>query len=100
MNAPEKIEVNQKSSMILTWAEGPPVRLDARTLRAACPCADCRSPVGDRRRQEVLKGPKPITIVGAELRGAYAINLIFGPDQHGTGIFTWDLLSHLSDPAA
>jgi DUF971 family protein len=92
--APDRIEVEERARVTLTWGDDT-YTLDAATLRAACACADCRSDQGIVRKQAVLGGPAPVTIDGAELRGAYAISFLFGPDHHGTGIFTWDLLRAL-----
>lgn len=94
MQQPLKIDVAARSHMILTWHDGDS-RLTATALRRACVCADCRSEQGIARTAAVLAGATPVTIEGAELRGAYAINLVFGPDGHDTGIFTWDQLREL-----
>lgn len=83
--------------MVLTWEDGT-TSIDARTLREACACADCRSEAGMERKAQVLSGSRPVTIERAELRGAYAVNFVFGPDHHGTGIFTWDMLRSLGGP--
>ncbi len=64
-------------------------------VRAACMCAECRSDQGMARKKAVLAGERPITIETAHLTGAYAITFVFGPDGHGTGIFTWDQLREL-----
>lgn len=93
--APDRIAVEERSRVVLTWGDDTHV-LDAATLRAACACAECRSDDGMIRKKAVLGGPTPITIDGAELRGAYAVSFLFGPDHHGTGIFTWGLLRALT----
>lgn len=95
MEAPAKIEVRDGANVVLSWPDGT-VSLEARVLRAACVCADCRSERGTILKESVLAGSEPITVRGAELRGAYAIAFTFGPDGHSTGIFTWDLLHELS----
>ena len=94
METPSNIEVSGRATVTLTWDDGP-TEISARRLRAACVCADCRSDVGAARTEKLLASGVPITIDGAELRGAYAISFRFGPDGHGTGIFTWDLLRTL-----
>lgn len=94
MEAPAKIEVESRSVVHLSWHDAS-MTLSARDLRDACVCADCRSEDGGRRKEAVLAAPERITIEGAELRGAYAINFTFGPDGHSTGIFTWDMLRSL-----
>ena len=73
---------------------------DARTLRAACSCAGCRSDPGKKQTAAVLGGPVPVTIDHAELKGAYAISFTFGPDGHSTGIFSWELLRALGETGA
>lgn len=97
MDPPSKIEIKNRSHVTLTWDNGP-TRLEARALRAACACADCRSEPGIKRTAAVLGGTQPITIDHAELKGAYAISFTFGPDGHSTGIFTWELLRALKRP--
>ncbi len=96
METPSRIELDDRTRVTLTWSDGP-AAFDARSLRKACGCADCRSEAGIERTVAVLAGPHPITIDHAELRGAYAINFTFGPDGHSTGIFTWEMLRTLSD---
>ncbi len=96
METPERIEVDDRTRVTLTWSDRT-VEFEARDLRQACGCADCRSEPGKWRTAAVLGGAQPITIDHAELRGAYAINFTFGPDGHSTGIFTWDMLRGLSD---
>lgn len=96
MEAPERIEVNDRARVTLTWSDST-VDFDARSLRAACRCADCRSEPGIKRTATVVGGTHPITIDHAQLEGAYAISFTFGPDGHSTGIFTWELLRSLGD---
>ena len=43
--------------------------------------------------------PVEVTIEDANLVGAYAINLVFGPDGHATGIFDWETLRVLGREA-
>ena len=81
--------------MVLTWPDGIVSRLPAPELRAACSCATCRDEAGLRATEQVLQRPDEIRIAGAELVGNYAVNLIFEPDHHTTGIFPWDLLREL-----
>ena len=99
METPHKIEVSDRTRVTLTWSDKT-VAFEARSLRQACSCADCRTEAGVKRTAALVGGPHPITIDHAELRGAYAISFTFGPDGHSTGIFTWELLRALSDTAA
>jgi DUF971 family protein len=84
---PEKIEVEAGSTVTLTWEDGSVSVLSAPQLRAACQCASCREPAGEEATRLVLGGLEPVTIREAGLVGGYAINFVFGPDGHGTGIF-------------
>lgn len=92
---PETIEVEGGATVTLTWDDGTVSVLSARQLRAACQCASCREPAGEQATRLVLSGMEPVTIQGAGLVGGYAINFVFGPDGHGTGIFPfaelWEL---------
>ena len=94
MKVPLRIEVEERSRVTLTWDDRT-TTLEASVLRQACACADCRSEPGMRRKAALVAGTTPITIDHAELKGAYAISFTFGPDLHGTGIFTWDQLREL-----
>ncbi len=81
--------------MVLAWPDGHSQELTARELRAACPCATCRDPAGAERTELVLGGPVPVEIGEAKLVGDYAINFVFTPDGHHTGIFAFDYLRAL-----
>ncbi len=93
--APERIEVEEGLRVTISWANGDVSRFDAAELRAACQCADCREPSGRSRTEQVLNGPEPVTITDAKLVGNYAINFVFAPDAHGTGIFPFIALHEL-----
>ncbi|MDJ0959497.1 MAG: DUF971 domain-containing protein [Acidimicrobiia bacterium] len=97
MELPERIEVEGGDEVILTWADGHVGRLSAAELRAACQCASCREPDGMRRTTEVLAGAVPVTIAEAKLVGGYAINFVFAPEGHGTGIYPFTGLRSLSE---
>ena len=95
MDVPTQIEVEDRSRVRLTWSDGTVQELSARELRAACPCAGCRDPAAAARLELQLGGPMPVTIDDAALVGQYAIGLVFGPDSHRTGIFSFDYLRSL-----
>jgi len=46
----------------------------------------------------VLAGPEPVTITETRLVGSYAVNFVFAPDGHSTGIFTFPSLHALDRP--
>jgi DUF971 family protein len=93
---PQRIEVIDGELVELTWEDGVVSQLDAATLRGACMCAGCREPAGESVTQAVLAGPIPIKIAGAELVGGYALQFVFEPDGHGTGIYPFAALRELS----
>lgn len=90
MQIPRRIEVGEGSTLVVAWTDGREDRLEAETLRIACPCAACG---GDA----VASGA---SIVGVRLVREYALGITFGPDGHSTGIFSFDLLRRLGDEAA
>ncbi len=95
MDVPERIEVEGGDRVMLTWPDGRHQVLTARELRTHCPCATCRDPAGAERTALTLGGPVPVEITDAKLVGDYAINFVFAPDGHHTGIFAFDYLSSL-----
>ncbi len=95
MDIPARIEVEGGTQVVITWEDGSRQELSARELRAACPCASCRDPAGAERVQLLLNGPVPVTIDEAKLVGDYALGLVFAPDAHRTGIFSFDYLRGL-----
>lgn len=97
VDVPERIEVEDGATVVLTWPDGAESRLTAGDLRAACQCAACREPDGIERTRALLDGPVPVTITEAKLVGGYAINFVFAPDGHGTGIYPFPALRELAD---
>ncbi len=93
MEAPERIEVNAKKELVLSWADRERQVIPARTARAACTCASCRSGGALRAANSSV----PVTIEAASLVGAYGLNLEFGPDGHRTGIFDWATLRAIGE---
>jgi DUF971 family protein len=93
---PQRIEVVDGETVELTWEDGVVSQLDAATLRGSCMCAGCREPAGEAATREVLDGPEPVKIAGAELVGGYALQFVFEPDGHGTGIYPFSALRELS----
>lgn len=96
MEVPERIELNQKTELVLTWPDESVTEISATAARAGCTCAQCQSDDG-RQAAVVAANPIGVTIEDAHLVGAYAINLVFGPDGHSTGIFDWETLRALGE---
>ena len=99
MEVPSLIEVADAVRLVLTWEDGTRTTISAPALRAACLCADCRSEAGGQRKASVLSDPESIRIEGANMVGAYAVNFIFAPDAHHTGIFSFEQLRDLGAQA-
>lgn len=95
MRVPLRIEVESGERVLLIWESGEETDLTASQLRAACSCATCREPRGEAATAAVVSGREPVTIREAKLVGGYAMNFIFGPDDHGTGIFPYEALYEL-----
>lgn len=92
---PTRIEVDGGASVTLTWEDGSSSMLTAAQLRGACQCATCREPAGEEATRLVLGGVAPVTIEETSLVGGYAVNFVFGPDGHGTGIYPFAELRRL-----
>lgn len=93
VHVPQTIELEGGVDLIVTWDDERVDRLSAAGLRAVCPCASCRNDV-------VPIVPDRLTttaILEISIVGAYAINLIFSPDRHATGIYPYTLLRELGD---
>ena len=93
MIEPERIEIPEGREMVITWADGRVDHLPAHVLRDACACAECRNLPGPRPPAD----PDATRIASAGLVGAYAINIVFHPDRHGTGIFPYSGLRTLAE---
>jgi ATP-binding protein involved in chromosome partitioning len=90
---PTKIDVQQGERLIIEWHDGRVDTIEATDLRAACPCASCRS------APLPLPPPDPETchLTKVSMVGAYAINVVFAPDGHATGIYSYTILREIGD---
>ena len=96
---PRTVEIIGDEILAIVWEDGHESFLASGDLRAACPCAECRT-----RRL----GPKdppaagltlmmaPPRLVSAEAVGRYALRLRW-TDGHASGIFEHRLLRGLCD---
>lgn len=94
MLEPDRIEVRGGTDLIVSWPDGRIDELPATLLRDRCACAGCRNAPPPPADPEMCR----ITSIG--FVGAYAINMVFAPDAHGTGIYTFVMLRGLGDEAA
>ncbi|HTV46834.1 MAG TPA: DUF971 domain-containing protein [Phycisphaerae bacterium] len=95
---PTDIKLKKSESLQITWSDGQTTRYELRMLRRMCPCAGCRGE-RDLLGRQLLPVVKtsydgPITAVGAELVGNYALRIIWS-DNHTTGIYTFEYLRSL-----
>lgn len=95
MEVPERISVEGGEHVRLDWADGTTTLLTAAGLRAACPCATCSQPSEARGLSARVAEMAPWRIAGAKLVGEYALGLVFEPDGHSTGIYTFAVLASL-----
>jgi DUF971 family protein len=91
MITPRKIDVQQGERIVIEWDDGRVDTVQATLLREACPCASCRT--------TPLRLPHPnlenCRISDVSLVGSYAINVVFAPDGHQTGIYSYDILREI-----
>ena len=96
---PVRIEIEDGTSVSITWDDDTTTTLQAAQLRRACPCAGCREPDGRQRTDLVLGGPVPVNISDARLVGGYALTFVFSPDGHATGIYPFSGLYEMGRSA-
>ena len=94
MIEPTRIEVRAGEALILTWPDERVDEVAAWDLRDACMCAGCKNLPGGLPPAD----PETCRILQVGLVGAYAINVVFAPDGHGTGIYPFDRLRDLGNP--
>jgi DUF971 family protein len=89
---PRSIEIDNERGISVEWDDGTTSLLDLGTVRANCPCAECR---GLRERGSIVglsqAGATPLRINDAEFVGAWGISFAWS-DGHATGIYSWELL--------
>ena len=101
---PTKLALAAGNRLLIEWSDGSRRSYSFRELRDHCPCATCREkrsqPPPDPLALPVLKmvQTQPLTIGAMEPVGNYAYSIRFS-DGHDTGIFAFDLLRHLGEPA-
>ncbi len=93
MDEPRSIELEEGATLVVTWHDGRVDRLSAVALREACPCASC----GNLPSPRPTADPEVTRISNVGLVGAYAINIVFVPDGHSTGIYPFTLLRELGE---
>jgi len=98
-DAPTNIRALQAEQVLeLTWEDGRVDRLPYRRVRGECPCAVCRDEWTGARILDPAQVRDDIRLEGMEGIGSYAIRLAWN-DGHSSGLYTWDALAKLADPA-
>jgi DUF971 family protein len=102
---PTALERLPDGRLRITWSDGLARDYAIQHLRAACPCATCREhgTIAEAKppsTPETIKPeePRPVALAGMTPVGNYGYCLAFS-DGHDTGIFTFDLLRELGEPA-
>ena len=93
MDVPDRIEVNNGATLVLSWPDGSTSSIGAADLRRACECAACQALEGPAQ----IADPGQVRIVSASVVGAYAVTFSFEPDHHDTGIYPFDRLRALGE---
>ena len=108
MNAnvyPVKLELAAGDRLLIDWSDGVRLGYSYRTLRDSCPCATCREKrsekPADPLQLPVLSAAEtqPLKIDGMKPLGNYAYSIAFS-DGHDTGIYTFEHLLAIGEPAA
>jgi DUF971 family protein len=99
---PAHLDLQRSRGLDVRWADGSTSFYPVAYLRRMSPSAETR-----QLREELARNPLavlpagghdgPLTALGAELVGNYAIRIRFS-DGHDTGIFSWSYLRRI-DPA-
>ena len=100
---PKNVSASRKEEVLrIEWEDGQISEIPFGTLRAACPCADCRMSNDQEQgaeKEDMLElniRDKSTTILdGIEQVGNYAVQLVWR-DGHNAGIYTWDYLDNLN----
>ena len=103
---PTQLSLPAPDRLLIEWSDGEQRVCTIRELRFACPCATCREkmskppePVASRSLPILSNAElQPLRIVKMHPLGNYAYNIAFS-DGHDTGIFPFELLRELGQPA-
>jgi DUF971 family protein len=97
---PTRLDLKKSEKLEIDWADGVRSVYPISFLRGRCPCAQCKEEREAERKTKpllrVLAGDhsKPLSAVGAELVGNYAIQIDWS-DQHGSGIYSFQYLREI-----
>lgn len=102
MDPPKHLDLRKDRGLTIEWADGTTSYYSIAYLRKMSPSAEMHELRRQQERNPLTVLPAgtapggPITAVGAELVGNYAIRIEFS-DGHSTGIYSWEYLRKI-DP--
>lgn len=102
---PTKLALEADDHLLIEWSDGRRLRYGFRRLRDACPCATCRekreAPPAPTNLLTVLSPQEvaPLKVAGMKPVGNYAYTIAFS-DGHDSGIYSFERLLELGEPAA
>lgn len=87
------IEITRRDAgLLLTWDQVGAAWYPSRTLRLACPCAQCVEEMTSKPLLDAAAVPLDIRPVHVALVGTYGLKVHWS-DGHATGIYTFEWLS-------
>jgi DUF971 family protein len=98
---PTKLTLQGDNSLLVDWSDGQRRSYAVQQLRDECPCATCREKrSAPKPLFPVLKPEeaRPLRVLGMKPVGNYAYSIEFS-DGHDTGIYTFQRLLELGQPA-
>jgi DUF971 family protein len=101
---PTNLELLSPDRLRIGWSDGTAREYAVRELREACPCATCRekrkAPPASATLLPVLTPQEaaPLRIAGMKPVGNYAYGIEYS-DGHDTGIYSFEFLRGLGQPA-
>lgn len=100
-DTPVHLDLKKDDGLTIRWAEGRESFYPIAYLRKMSPSAEARQLREEMQRNPLTvlpasKANGPLTALGAELVGNYAIRIQFS-DGHDTGIYSWRYLREI-DP--
>jgi DUF971 family protein len=98
MIQPTEIIEDSDRELSITWSDDTRSTYTAAGLRRACPCAGCRDEWTGERTLDDTSVPDEMTFSHISIVGRYALNFHFS-DDHETGIYSFDYLRKLDQPA-
>ncbi|MHC4959692.1 MAG: DUF971 domain-containing protein [Planctomycetota bacterium] len=82
----------------IEWQDATVSRYNVRTLRLACPCAACVDELTGEIRLNPDLVPDDVRPRNIKSVGNYAVSIVWS-DGHDTGIYSFDRLRQLGEPA-